>query len=308
MASFTDADPNAVAGDYSVTINWGDGASSAGTVTANPNGGFNVTGSHSYAEEGTYGTSVTIIDAGGSTASATSTATIADAALSATGTTITGTEGAPATTVATFTDANLGATPADLSAAITWGDGASSAGTITANPSGGFNVTGSHSYAEEGTYGTSVTIIDAGGSTASVTSTAAIADAALSAAGTAIIGKEGATIAAPVASFTDADPNAAVGDYTATITWGDGTNSAGTITANPSGGFNVTGSCGGRHVRDQRHHHRCRRQHGERDQHRDHCRCRAQRGGDSHHRHGGRSHPCDDGCELHRRQPERAGE
>jgi hypothetical protein len=47
-----------------------------------------------------------------------------------------------------------------------------------------------------------------------------------------------------VATFTDADPNGTVSDYTATITWGDGNMSAGVVSADVStpGQFDVTGT------------------------------------------------------------------
>jgi hypothetical protein len=45
-----------------------------------------------------------------------------------------------------------------------------------------------------------------------------------------------------VASFTDLDPNGTARDYTATINWGDGHFSLGTITRNAQGGFDVSGT------------------------------------------------------------------
>jgi hypothetical protein len=45
-----------------------------------------------------------------------------------------------------------------------------------------------------------------------------------------------------VATFSDEDPNANAKDYTATINWGDGHQTNGTITANSSGGFDVSGT------------------------------------------------------------------
>jgi hypothetical protein len=45
-----------------------------------------------------------------------------------------------------------------------------------------------------------------------------------------------------VASFTDANPNGSVGEYTAVITWGDGHTTTGTIMSNALGGFNVLGA------------------------------------------------------------------
>jgi hypothetical protein len=46
----------------------------------------------------------------------------------------------------------------------------------------------------------------------------------------------------PVASFTDSDPDATTTDFAATITWGDGTESAGTITSAGQGSFEVLGT------------------------------------------------------------------
>src|SRR5207244_5613012 len=126
---------------------------------------------------------ITVTDKGGSTKSATSTASVADATLSATGSfTVSATEGSDpgSQTVATFTDANPAALLADFSATIDWGDGSSpTAGALSQPGSTGtaFVVSGSHTYAEEGSFTISVTITDVGGSTAPATSTASVADA-----------------------------------------------------------------------------------------------------------------------------------
>src|SRR5262249_169304 len=133
-------------------------------------GSFSVAGGHTYAEEGSYPVKVTINDAGGSPASATSTAQVADAALSATGKSIlSGTGTTFSGAVATFSDADLNGTVGDYSASIRWGDGKISAGTVSANGSGGFTVSGTHSYAVLGPYTVTITIKDAGGSPASAT-------------------------------------------------------------------------------------------------------------------------------------------
>ena len=61
---------------------------------------------------------------------------------------------------------------------------------------------------------------------------AMVADAELSATGTTLGGTEGTGISgATVATFTDANPNAAASDFTATIDWGDGTTTSGTVVA-----------------------------------------------------------------------------
>src|SRR5206468_12392320 len=58
--------------DFTVAITWGDGGSSAGTVTANGGGLFTITGNYTYAEEGNYSISVLITDVGGTSVTDTS--------------------------------------------------------------------------------------------------------------------------------------------------------------------------------------------------------------------------------------------
>ncbi len=248
VAVFTDADPNGVVSDYAATINWGDGTSSSpGTIAANMSGGFNVIGSHVYAEEGNYTVSTHVADTGGSTANANTSVTVADAPLSASGTSPGNcTEGkACSLTVATFTDADPNGVVSDYAATINWGDGTSSSpGTIVANGTGGFNVIGSHVYAEEGNYNASTHVADTGGSTVNMNISVSVMDAALSASGTTVNATEGTLLSNTVmATFTDADPSGIASDYSATINWGDGTPpSLGTIVANGTGGFNVISS------------------------------------------------------------------
>jgi hypothetical protein len=60
--------------DYSATIDWGDGSSSAGTVSPGTgHGPYTVTGSHTYGSTGTFTITTTIKDVGGSTTVATCT-------------------------------------------------------------------------------------------------------------------------------------------------------------------------------------------------------------------------------------------
>jgi hypothetical protein len=52
VATFTDdGKVNPTPSDYTATINWGDGTSSAGTVASDGQGGFTVSGSHVYTDE-----------------------------------------------------------------------------------------------------------------------------------------------------------------------------------------------------------------------------------------------------------------
>src|SRR5205085_1268067 len=119
-------------------------------------------------------------DVGAATTAATSSAVVVDAALSAKGVSIVATEGAAFSgVVATFTDANVNSSVADFTAVISWGDGNSSAGTVTADGGGLFTVTGNYTYAEEGTYAITILITDVGAASTSVAGSAAVGDAAL---------------------------------------------------------------------------------------------------------------------------------
>ncbi len=242
VATFADANPGATAGDFTATITWAPGQSTAGTVTPNPAGGFAVTGSFTYAEEGSYPIGVTITDQGGASAQVSGAATVADAPLTAAGVAASATEGTSFSgIVATFTDANPSGTAADFAATITWGDGQTSAGTVTANPTGGFVVSGAHTYAEEGSYAVAVSILDQGGAAVAASTTAVVADAPLDATGLTLSAAEANAFHGSVATFTDANPNATAAEFAATILWGDGATSAGTITANADGSFAVSG-------------------------------------------------------------------
>jgi PKD repeat protein len=176
VASFGDADPNAAAADFSANINWGDQTSSAGAVTSDGSGGFLVSGSHVYAEEGTYSVTVMVSDVGGAGVTATSSAGVADATL-----VLTGVAGFRehhrsnfTATVATLTDADPGGTTTDYTGQINWGDGTTSACpsttcAISVRAGGGFTVSGSHNYHNNGTYTVTITLTDAGGSTSRTT-------------------------------------------------------------------------------------------------------------------------------------------
>ena len=162
-------------GPCTATINWGDGsAQTAGTVVDN-NGVQDVSGTHTYGEEGTYTIDVVINDGSG-TAKASGTANVADAPLTATGTTFNVSVGDTFDgLVAHFTDADPDAAVGDYTVSIDWGDGSpASAGTVIDNPSGGLDANGSHTYSTAGQKTVTVTITDAGGASASATSTGTV--------------------------------------------------------------------------------------------------------------------------------------
>jgi hypothetical protein len=155
------------------TINWGDGtAPSSGKVAANTG---QLTGTHTYANEGVYDGSFTYTNSDGSPETRPFDVKVQDAPLTAvTGVPVSATTGvAVKARVATFTHASPAGAASDYTATITWGDGtASMAGTVSAAAGGGFEVTGSHTYAAAGKYTTSVAIDDVGGAKATATSSA----------------------------------------------------------------------------------------------------------------------------------------
>jgi PKD repeat protein len=274
LATFED--PNTLATVSSVTASlpvggWGDGSpTAAATLTVqqigkDPSTGdpiFEVLGSHTYAEEGTYTVNITVTTSGGvATALTPGTATVIDAKLTGTtGNEITGIEGITTGTVllGTFIDDNQAATVADYTAGggstvVNWGDGSApqtlTAADLTAigTPDGvTWEISAAHTYTEEGTYAYTITVTDDGGASTVVNGSAIIADAALTA-GPATLLTAHTGIALPsttvVATFTDANTFATTADYTTIIDWGDGSPmSTGVVVATATPGvFDVEG-------------------------------------------------------------------
>jgi hypothetical protein len=196
VATFTDPDPAAVAGDYAALIEWGDGVTTTGTITGS-SGSFTVEGTHTYADEGSYPVKVTITDVDNppNTKVTSSTATIADAPLSASGVSAVSPL-AFSGTVANFTDANsTTSSTSDFTAEIEWGDGSSSAGTVSGS-GGSYSVSGSHTYATTGEFEVTVKIVDDGGSKAEAKSKILIF--ATTAGGNFVIGDRDAAIGTAV--------------------------------------------------------------------------------------------------------------
>ncbi len=200
VGTFTDSNPFAPTSDFTVSINWGDKTTSAGSVSQPGGIGtvFLVDGTHTYAEEGTYAVTATVTDVGGQSTVTAASAIIANAALTAAAVQpVVNTTESPiypipefakpifTGEVAAFDDANPMAPLTDYRVTIDWGDGTpQSAGTVSQpGPIGTtFFVTGSHTYADAGvnggtgTYPITVYITDVGGSKLTVPNTANVAD------------------------------------------------------------------------------------------------------------------------------------
>jgi hypothetical protein len=145
------------------------------------------------------------------------------------------------TVVATFAAADPDATAALFTAAIEWGDGTRSLGTVV-GANGSFAVEAGHSYADEGRYALRATITTSQGAT-SLDGFVTVADNDVLAAqpGLTIEATEGSAFSGVVARFTDSDLLSPAGDFTAMIEWGDGTSSPGTL-AGANGSFTVSGT------------------------------------------------------------------
>jgi hypothetical protein len=166
VAAFIPSDPNAQPSDFTATIDWGDGGVTTGDVAYNDEsevGGFKVSGTYTYANEGSYTTSIQVntpsgvITIGGTALVA---APVSDAPLSDGGQSIETTVGEEFDgVVATFSVADQGAQADNYTATIDWGDGNVTTGDITFDDAiGAFDVSGAHTYTDEGTYATSVQV------------------------------------------------------------------------------------------------------------------------------------------------------
>lgn len=191
VATVTDGDPADHAAEYSATIDWGDGSSSSPGTVSGPDGGpYNVSGTHTYAEEGTYTVKVHVTDSdSANTADSSSTARVGDAALKSTCATPPFSAQTYSGTTAAFSDANPGTHLEDFptgNVTINWGDGTTTNGTVAGpNP---YTVSGSHTYSGTGTFMVTTTINDVGGSTTSISCNVVIFAFATSSGATFVVG------------------------------------------------------------------------------------------------------------------------
>jgi hypothetical protein len=163
--------------------------------------------------------------------------------------------------VATFTDPN-GTHTGQYSATITWGDGAQTAGTISGPVNGVYTISGSHTYTEEGPETLAISVTDnyvSGSLTVSASGVKSSSQpfsfgntnsTGITVTDPSVVGSGGLTINAVVgtstgtvtlATFTDPAGAETLADYSASVSWGDGTSGA-TITGPVAGVFTVSGS------------------------------------------------------------------
>jgi hypothetical protein len=273
VGSFTVANTSVLASEYTAVIDWGDGSNpTVGAIAESPTtaGTFFISGSHTFTGLGPYTVNVTVTDNGGTSVSYIGTVKVVTTApplppvtgagadvsittlpISAQGVAVNGVRGTTLSNVlvATFTSSNPLAVAPDFTAMINWGDSTSSTGTITlinSSPNGTtFEVTGTHTYANSGTFQLQVSIIHtADGATAITTATATVAGSSLTLGTTSPVTATAGTVVSNVtlATFTDNGGPLPVNDYGAWINWGDGSSpSPGTISFSGTT-FTVTGT------------------------------------------------------------------
>jgi hypothetical protein len=260
VATFTDtdvtntlSDPQGNVNDYSAVVTWDDGLgashTSAGQIVSLGGNTYAVLASNVVPFlAGNRSITTVISDVGGASVTTSDSVTVTPGVQTAKGTSFGATEGVTFTgVIGTYQNlgqpvrANNGNT-----VRINWGDGTSSDGSVVLVSAGNFNIVGSHAYQEEGNYTITFTVSAAGGGgSAQASSTAALADAPLTMLSvappqTVLSGQPLSNF--PVATFRDGSMFGSVGQYSATIQWGDGAVTTGAIQNNGNGTFSVLGS------------------------------------------------------------------
>ena len=144
--------------------------------------------------------------------------------------------------VGSFLDLAGVSSASDYTAKLTLSDGTVLDGVITANDSGGFDVSVTNDW-NIGFTDATLTIIDTRNTSRTATASSYIFAAAPTAVGTAVSIKAtvGQMFNGLVATFTNVALDQ-LSAYSATINWGDGHKTQGMLTANSSGGIDVTSS------------------------------------------------------------------
>ncbi|HKM53372.1 MAG TPA: hypothetical protein VJY33_08160, partial [Isosphaeraceae bacterium] len=241
VGAFLDSN-SAVAGDFTAAINWGDGTSTQGIVTADAiPGQFDVSGTHTYTTTGQYSPTILVQDNQGNGTTIQSTAVVigTSEALTAVPALILaspgiGFSGAVGSFIDTFPNAQAG----DFTGVITWGDGHTSPASFAVDPSlpNNFVISGTNTYATAGTFPVSIQLQDNSDHSLTVSSMAAVAGPTIIATGTTFTVTPGQPVpnSTIVANFTDSNPDASVSNLVATIAWGDGYTSTGSLSQNPT--------------------------------------------------------------------------
>ena len=238
VAKFIDAAADALAAGVTAEIYWGDDSHSTGTIAYDATTGvYSVLGSHAYSEGGSYTIDVSLQTPSGAVilphASANITSNTEPQLIQGQSWTLmptvgetTGTQG-----IVTFSD-SVHLPASDYSAEIDWGDGTSSAGTISSDPiRWTFMVSGNHVYTQTGIDHILVTIFRNGASAGTLSAAAAVSNQPLQVTPVTLTGTAGVALGGAsgtlVATFEEQQTDTS--NFQATVDWGDGTATAGTV-------------------------------------------------------------------------------
>jgi YD repeat-containing protein len=264
LATFTDDNLALTANDFSATVVWGDGGpaeqESPATVVLVAPGQFAIRGTHAYLGAGVFGVKVILTSLQqssqpGNPPTAFAAQVLTTTAVVRSSTVLNGTAASladatvcadtGAVTLATFTDTNPSRLPTDYSVVINWGDGTVSAGVVSSNPTGGFLVTGSHTYHKSGNFRVATRITAPDGTSLGLSTNIAVQsdvpDTAIVPTCQPLDLATGTAATVTLGQFSGPE-----GTYTAAVDWGDGSpidNSA-TVTEPTAGSFKISGSHG----------------------------------------------------------------
>lgn len=167
VATYTDADPRGLPGDFTAQINWGDGTTlTTGTIARDPSrpgiARYVVTSAHTYQQAGTFPVTVELTGNKGAKTIKRGMAVVSANPMKALGTSF-AINGPKATdrVVATFSDAAPGRV-SDYTADINWGDGRISSGSVRRTANDTFQVVGSHTFKDPGNFLVTVRVRKAG--------------------------------------------------------------------------------------------------------------------------------------------------
>ena len=243
VATFTDTAPVPNTAAYiagtDAVINWGDGTGQdVGTVESqgsSPTGTvFVVYGQHTYQNVTdvfqAYQVSVTISTPDGGAAVVTDFADLTVPVLTDPPIAVHAQAGVAFNVpVATIHTTVVGATPANFKGTLQWGDGQTSAATLQSDGGGTFTVIGSHTYAKAGTFPVVISLTDNQGNTVSDHSTSTVTNPPVVAQSLSFSPTPLKTFTGNVGLFSDADTALSANSFAASITWGDGKTSTGTV-------------------------------------------------------------------------------
>jgi hypothetical protein len=232
VATVTTPDAQSDETEFTASVNFGDGTTAAGRVDQNLDGSYSVLiDGHTYAAAGSYPLSVSVTKTtDGSSAAGSATESVSAGTLTwDTGLTQDVLVGQAPGAIGAFYDSNPQASASGFSVTIAPGGvGPAVAGQVSEVSPGLWEVVMPSGYSTHGAYTPQITVSGPGGSGTSGSATVDVADVFT-----------GPNAKLVVTSFAD-DVTSQATDFTATIQWGDGSSSVGTITGS-AGAFSIQG-------------------------------------------------------------------